>query len=120
MLSPYRRIFAVPGAKLFCAYGLVGRLPISMVTLGIVLGVTLRHGSYTLAGSVSAAFVVAEAVGAVVHGRLVDRLGQARWLPVSGLAFAAAGGCLHPGPVGARALRAGAAAHRLLAGVGDR
>jgi MFS family permease len=90
VLSPYRRIFAVPGAKLFCAYGLVGRLPISMVTLGIVLGVTLRHGSYTLAGSVSAAFVVAEAVGAVVHGRLVDRLGQARWLPVSGLAFAAA------------------------------
>lgn len=38
-------------------------------------GVTLQHCSCTLAGSVSAAFVVAES-GPVMHGRLVDRVGQ--------------------------------------------
>ena len=45
----------------FSAAGLVARLPISMVGLGIVLLVAAATGSYGLAGAVSAAYVVANA-----------------------------------------------------------
>ena len=38
------------------------RLPISMVTLGIVLLISARTDSYALAGGISAAFVVASGV----------------------------------------------------------
>ena len=88
LTAPYRQIFAVRGSRWFCLCGMVGRLPIAIVTLGIVLGITRDHGSYALAGSVAAAFVVAEACVAVLHGRVLDSLGQARWLPVAGTAFA--------------------------------
>jgi len=90
MLSPYRRVLAEPGALLFSATGFVARLPISMVSLGIVLLVSDATGSYGLAGSVSAAYVVANAGLSIVHGRLVDRLGQSRVLPAAVSLFAAA------------------------------
>ncbi len=81
MLTAYRRILATPGALLFSATGLVARLPISMVTLGIVLLVQGASGSYALAGSVSGAVLVANAVASIVQGRYLDRLGQDRMLP---------------------------------------
>ncbi len=78
--SPYRRVLATPGALAFSATGLVARLPISMITLGIVLLVSTRTGSYAEAGGISAAYVGATAVGAVPLARYVDRLGQGRVL----------------------------------------
>ena len=42
MLTSYRRVLAEPGALRFSATGLVARLPISMVGLGIVLLVSAR------------------------------------------------------------------------------
>ena len=71
--------------------GLVARLPISMVGLGIVLLVEAATGSYGLAGAVSAVYVVANAVFAIVQGRLLDRLGQARVLVPVVAVFAARG-----------------------------
>src|SRR6185503_14250729 len=47
MLDPYRRVLSRPGAALFSATGLVARMPISMMTLAIVLLVTAETGSYT-------------------------------------------------------------------------
>jgi MFS family permease len=88
MLSTYRRVLSLPGALAFSLSGLVGRLPISMVTLGIVVLVSTRTGSYGLAGSVSAAYLIANATLAVPQARLVDRLGQHRVLPVSISVFA--------------------------------
>jgi MFS family permease len=85
----YRRVLGLPGALLFSMSGLVARLPISMVSLGIVVLVSTRTGSYSLAGSVSAAYLVAGAVFAVLQARLIDRLGQGRVLPVSVAVFAA-------------------------------
>jgi len=82
MLTTYRRILTRPGTALFSATGLVARLPISMVGLGIVLLVEHATGSYGLAGSVSAAMLIGQAAFAVPQGRLLDRLGQARVLPV--------------------------------------
>lgn len=90
MLTPYRRVLAVPGALAFSATGLVARLPISMVSLGIVLLVSTRTGSYRLAGGVAAAYLVGNAAFAVVQGRMADRLGQSRVLPWTILVFTAA------------------------------
>lgn len=80
MFSSYRRILAVPGAALFSATGLIARLPISMIGLGIVFLVEGASGSYGRAGTVSAVFLAASAVIAVVQGRIIDRVGQARVL----------------------------------------
>jgi MFS family permease len=87
MLTPYRRVLAVPGALAFSMTGLVARLPISMVSLGIVLLITARTGSYRLAGAVAAAYLVGNACFAVVQGRMADRLGQSRVLPWTILVF---------------------------------
>ena len=81
-LAPYRRIFTRPTA-LFSVTGLVARLPISMVGLGIVLLAEHETGSYAYAGSVSAVALVANAVFAILQGRLIDRLGQGRVLTVA-------------------------------------
>jgi MFS family permease len=89
MLDSYRRVLAHPGALAFSGAALVARLPISMVGLGIVLLVEERTGSYGLAGSVSAVFVLAEAAFAVLHGRWVDHFGQSRVLPAAISVFGA-------------------------------
>jgi MFS family permease len=89
MLTTYRRALGLPGALVFSLSGMVARLPISMVSLGIVLLVSTSTGSYALAGSVSAAYLISNAVFAVYQARLVDRLGQSRVLPVAIAVFAA-------------------------------
>jgi MFS family permease len=90
MLNTYRRVLVLPGAMAFSMSGLVARLPISMVSLGIVLLVSTRSGSYGLAGAVSASYLIANAAFAVLQGRLTDRLGQSRVLPGTILVFAVA------------------------------
>jgi len=80
VLSAYRQVLSKPGAVAFSASGFLARLPISMVTLGIVLMVSARTDSYGLAGGISAAFVIASCLAALLQGRLIDRLGQARVL----------------------------------------
>ena len=94
MLTPYRRVLTTPGALLFSVTGLVARLPISMVSLGIVLLVSSRSGSYGLAGTVAATYILANALLAIVHGRLVDHYGQTRVLPVAISIFGLALGAL--------------------------
>jgi MFS family permease len=87
MLTSYRRVLAVPGALRFSLTGLVARLPISMVGLGIVLLVSAATDSYGVAGAVSAAYMVANAILAILQGQLVDRLGQARVLSYASAIF---------------------------------
>ena len=87
MLTPYRRVLAVPGALAFSLTGLVARLPISMVSLGIVILVSTRSGSYRLAGGVAAAYLLGNAAFAILQGRMADRLGQSRVLPWTILVF---------------------------------
>lgn len=89
MLKPYRRVLTLPGAFAFSSTGLIARLPISMTGFGIVLLVSERTGSYGLAGTVSAAYVLAAAAGAPGQGRVSDRFGQAAVLRVSGALYAA-------------------------------
>lgn len=78
MFTPYREVLSRPGALAFSSAGVIARLPISMVGIGIVLMVSSLYGSYGLAGRVSALYVVTQAIASPQLARLVDRHGQAR------------------------------------------
>lgn len=80
----------MPGVRGFVVAGFVGRMPMSMLGIGVVLLVSALTGSYATAGAVSAAVSVAFAVGAPLTGRLVDKYGQARILPPFALLHGAA------------------------------
>ena len=90
MFTRYRAVLARPGALRFSASAMLARLPISIDTLGIVLLVTGLGRSYGLAGALTAAYTIANGLMAIVQGRLLDRLGQARVLPVVASAFGVA------------------------------
>jgi len=90
VLTVYRSVLSRPGAIWFSAAGLVGRLPLSMAGLGMLLLVESHTGSYAAGGSVAAAYMVANAVVAIPVGRLVDVLGQGRLLSTCALGFGAA------------------------------
>jgi MFS family permease len=80
VVGPYRGLFETPGSKGFVVAGFVGRMPMSMLGIGIVLLISTLTGSYATAGAVAATMSVAFAVAGPVSGRLVDRFGQARVL----------------------------------------
>jgi predicted MFS family arabinose efflux permease len=88
MFTRYRTVLIHSGAWRFSLAALVARLPISISTLGIVLLVTGLGRSYSLAGALSAAFTIANGVSSMVQGRLLDRHGQGRVLPLVITAYA--------------------------------
>jgi MFS family permease len=90
MSNPYREIFRAPGSIGFSAAGFVARLPLSMVTIGIVTMLSQARGEYWLAGGVAATFALANALIAPQISRLVDRHGQSRVLIPATLATLAA------------------------------
>src|SRR4051794_6947447 len=90
MLSSYRSVLSRPGALRFSAAGLVGRLPLSMAGLGMLLLVQADTGSYARGGSVSAAYMVANAVAALPLARLLDARGQGRLLALGSVLFGVA------------------------------
>ena len=78
VFRPYREVLSRPGALAFSAAGVIARLPISMVGIGVVLAVSSIYGSYAMAGRVSAVLIVSSAITAPLIARAVDRYGQAR------------------------------------------
>lgn len=76
--GPYRRLFALPGARAFTAGNLIARLPMGMFGVSAVIMIAGTRGSYALAGAVTATGLAATAVVAPWTARLVDRYGQAR------------------------------------------
>ncbi|MYS25228.1 Predicted arabinose efflux permease, MFS family [Streptomyces sp. DvalAA-14] len=89
MSSPYRAIFTVPGSKAFSAAGLVGRMPLSMLGIGVVTMISQLTGRYGLAGALSAVLALSAAVCGPQVSRLVDRYGQRRVLrPASAVTVA--------------------------------
>ncbi|MFI9238097.1 MFS transporter [Streptomyces sp. NPDC053079] len=95
MSSPYTAIFAAPGSKGFAAAGFLGRLPLSMMGIGIVTMVSQLTGRYGLAGALSATMALSAAVCGPQVSRLVDRLGQRRVLrPATAIALVAVAGLL--------------------------
>ncbi|MEU9206348.1 MFS transporter [Streptomyces sp. NPDC048332] len=95
MPSPYRAIFAAPGAKGFSSAGFFGRMPLSMMGIGVVTMISQLTGRYGLAGALSATLAMSAAVVGPQVSRLVDRHGQRRVLrPVTLVALAAVAGLL--------------------------
>jgi MFS family permease len=79
--NPYRAVLRTPGAIPFVLAGFVGRMPMSMMTIAVLLVVRHRTDSYALAGAASAAHTLTQAVITPFVGRLSDRLGQSKVLP---------------------------------------
>lgn len=95
MPSPYRAIFAAPGSRSFSAAGLLGRLPLAMMGIGIVTMISQLTGRYGLAGALSATVALAAAALGPQISRLVDRHGQRRVLrPATLVALASTAGLL--------------------------
>ncbi|CAM3586286.1 MFS transporter [Occultella aeris] len=78
VLAPYRRVLSRPGALAFSTAGVLARLPMSMVTISIVLMISTVYDTYGLAGRVAAAYALAQAICAPQIAKLVDRFGQAK------------------------------------------
>lgn len=77
-MSRYLSILARREALLPFLAAVVGRLPIAMGPLGMVLLVQQIRGSYSIAGVVAAAGAVSMSVGMPLWGRALDRLGHPR------------------------------------------
>jgi MFS family permease len=93
--SPYRALFAAPGSRGFSAAGFIGRMPLSMMGIGVVTMVSQLTGRYGLAGALSATIALSAALIGPQISRLVDQHGQRRVLrPATLVALAAAAGLL--------------------------
>jgi MFS family permease len=93
-LRAYPLLLRPPGARALLVAALLGRIPIGVFSLAIVLVVRRQTGSFAQAGIATAAFAVGAGLVAPLQGRLVDRLGQPTVLIPSGLLNAAALGGL--------------------------
>ncbi|GGX70873.1 MFS transporter [Streptomyces minutiscleroticus] len=95
MPSPYRALFTAPGAAAFSAAGLLGRMPLSMMGIGVVTMISQVTGRYGLAGALSATIALSAAALGPQVSRLVDRHGQRRVLrPATLLSLTAAAALL--------------------------
>ncbi len=83
MLNTYRELFDAHGTKGFSLAGLVARIPLPMIGIGIITMLSQLRGSYSLAGAVAATFVLTYALMSPQISRLIDRRGQSRILPVA-------------------------------------
>ncbi len=72
----YRALLALPGARAPVFLSIAGSMPIGMFGLGILLLARDTTGSLASAGRIVGAFTLANALGSVAQGRLMDRLGQ--------------------------------------------
>ncbi len=92
MPARYRTLFQTPGTIPLTAAGLLARMPLSMIGIGLITMVATESGSYTYAGGIAAVFAVSSAVAAPQIARLIDRFGQRRVVPwavlISSLALA--------------------------------
>jgi MFS family permease len=90
----YATLLALPGARRPVIASAVGSMPIGMFGLAILLLAQDATGSFAVAGRVVGAFGIGNAVGAVLQGRLMDRLGQTWVLRVAAVVHALACGVL--------------------------
>src|SRR5947209_12094601 len=63
-------------AMALVAISVVARLPVTMLSILLLVHTQRLSGSFALAGAVTAAYTVGRAVGGPLLGRLADRRGQ--------------------------------------------
>jgi MFS family permease len=75
-LGRYWQLLRHPGIPRLVLTVLIGRIPIGIFSLAIVLLVRQETGSFAQAGAASAAWALGAGLVAPLQGRLVDRFGQ--------------------------------------------
>jgi MFS family permease len=109
-VSVYARILRTPGVAVIVFATLIGRMPIGISGLAILLFVRDVTGSFASAGLCAGALALGSAVGAPLQGRVIDRRGVRMLLPLGAMHAAGLLVVLAAGEAGAAtALLAGAA-----------
>lgn len=88
-LARYATLLERPELRRTIVASVIGRLPIGILGLAILLATQASSGSFGLAGAVAACYLAGLAAMAPVLGRVIDRSGPARTLLVSTLVFPA-------------------------------
>ena len=88
-MTDHRCMPAIATSPVFTA-SILARLPLAMLTIGMLVHVQQRTGSYAAAGLVSGSLAVAQGAGGPALGRLVDRRGQTAVLLAAALVSGAA------------------------------
>lgn len=78
MANAYRQIFKSRESVAFSATGFIARMPMAMISIGIITMFAVQGDSYSNAGYVAASYVLANAILSPQISRLADRYGQAR------------------------------------------
>ncbi len=73
MVKLYRDLFFAPDTDYFAAAGLLARILLPMAGIGIITLLSKLHGSYALAGAVTATFFLAYALLSPQISRYMDR-----------------------------------------------
>ena len=89
-LQRYHDLFGIPELRATIVASIAGRIPIGIAGLAILLFVQGRSGSFSLAGTASALYVLGLGVVAPFLGRLIDRLGPRPVLTVCAITYPAA------------------------------
>jgi predicted MFS family arabinose efflux permease len=82
-VSVYARILRAPGVAVIVLATLIGRLPIGISGLAILLYVRDVSDSFAAAGLCAGALALGSAAGAPFQGRLIDRRGVEMLLPLA-------------------------------------
>jgi MFS family permease len=82
-VSVYTRILRTPGVAVIVLATLIGRMPIGISGLAILLFVREVTGSFASAGLCAGALALGSAIGAPLQGRLIDRRGVRMLLPLA-------------------------------------
>jgi MFS family permease len=89
-IADFRAALTTPGARNPVLTSLLGRMPIAMVGLSLLLYVQRQTESFTIAGFVSAGTLIGVAIGSVTQGRIMDRNGPTRPLLIASALFVVA------------------------------
>jgi predicted MFS family arabinose efflux permease len=89
-LGRYTSLFAHADLRRTFALSMLGRLPIGLTGLAVLLLVQTSTGSFARGGAAAACYVVGLAAIAPALGRVIDRYGPRRILLASGVLFPAA------------------------------
>ena len=89
-LAPYARLLADPELRALFVASVVGRLPVGMSGLAILLLVQSASGSFAVGGAANAAFIAGLAAVAPALGRIIDRTGPRATLIACGVLYPAA------------------------------
>ena len=76
LLSSYRTVLRKPGALSTLGFGMLGRMPLAMNPVAIILLISTTKDSFAEAGLASGAYTLAGAFAGPRIGRLADRFGS--------------------------------------------